>query len=147
MRLRIKLLVISEIVLIVAVLVLVLPVWRAMGDQVVQNMQNELKAIASTAAIEIDGDLHQTIRAPGDEGTEAFVQLREQLDQVRRANGVDHDHIYTFYPDGDEMRFAVMLHDKPFIGDPYPKQPQMRAVLEQGTMEATPLYDDDERRP
>ena len=48
MRLSFKLLLISELVLLVAVLVLVVPVWLAMRDQIVMNMQTELKAIAST---------------------------------------------------------------------------------------------------
>ena len=61
MRISLKLLVISELVLLVTVLVLVVPVWNRMRQQVVNNMQNELKAIASTGALEINGDLHQNV--------------------------------------------------------------------------------------
>ena len=62
MRLSFKLLVISEVVLLVAVLVLVVPVWNAMRSQIVVNMQNELKAIAATAALQVDGDMHDRVR-------------------------------------------------------------------------------------
>jgi serine phosphatase RsbU (regulator of sigma subunit) len=145
MRLSFKLLLISEAVLLVAVLVLVVPVWRAMGRQVVENMQNELKAIASTAALNIDGDAHALIRTPGDAERPEFDRIREQLEFVRQANGIAVNHIYTFYQDADRMRFAVMLNPKEqlFVGDSYPLQDLMRPVLEEGTMEATRLYEDE----
>jgi serine phosphatase RsbU (regulator of sigma subunit) len=144
-RLSFKLLLISELVLLIAVLVLVVPVWRAMRGQVVDNMQNELKAIASTAALQLDGDLHRSIRTMGDADHEAFGALRRQLHKVQQANGFALNHIYTFYRDGDQMRFAVMLNppDELFIGNTYPVQPGMVPVLEQGTVAATELYRDE----
>ncbi|MBT8486247.1 MAG: SpoIIE family protein phosphatase [Phycisphaerales bacterium] len=146
MRITIKLLLISELVLLVAVLVLVVPVWRAMRGQIVTDMQNELKAIAATAALGVDGDLHASIRTTGDEQTSAFREIRRQLQDVQVANGLPYERIYTFYPDGDQMRFAVMLHPEPFVGDPYPRQTLMVPVLEDGAMEATELYEDDHGR-
>ena len=95
MRLSVKLLLIFEAVLLVGVLALVLPVWSAMRGQVVENLQNELKAIASTAALEIDGDLHEMIREPGDANGAAYRLLKGQLAKVQRANDVAYDHIYT----------------------------------------------------
>jgi serine phosphatase RsbU (regulator of sigma subunit) len=146
MRLSFKLLLILELVILVAVLVLVFPVWRTMRGQVIENMQNELKAIASTAALAVDGDLHTQIRDAADADSEAFRTLREQLRLVQEANGVQYDHLYTFYRDGDRMRFAVMLHETPFVGDEYPIQPLMHPVLDGGSMEATTLYEDEHGR-
>ncbi|MHC4981480.1 MAG: PP2C family protein-serine/threonine phosphatase, partial [Planctomycetota bacterium] len=145
MRLSFKLLLISELVLLIAVLVLVVPVWTAMRGQVVDNMQNELKAIASTAALQVDGDLHNAIRTMEDADHEAFGALREKLREVQQANGIAINHIYTFYRDGDQMRFAVMLNprDELFIGNTYPVQDLMVPVLEQGTVGATELYRDE----
>jgi serine phosphatase RsbU (regulator of sigma subunit) len=144
-RLSFKLLLISELVLLIAVLVLVVPVWTAMRGQVVDNMQNELKAIASTAALQVDGDLHNAIRTMEDADHEAFGALREKLREVQQANGIAINHIYTFYRDGDQMRFAVMLNprDELFIGNTYPVQDLMVPVLEQGTVGATELYRDE----
>jgi serine phosphatase RsbU (regulator of sigma subunit) len=143
--LSLKLLLISELVLLVAVLVLVVPVWNAMRGQVVDNMQNELKAIASTAALQLDGDLHNAIRTMKDAEHEAFGVLRRQLGEVQHANGIAINHIYTFYRDGDQMRFAVMLNplDELFIGNTYPVQERMLPVLERGAVAATELYRDE----
>ena len=60
------------------------------------------------------------------------------------ANNIDLRHFYTFYRDGDQLRFAVMLNppDELFIGDPYPIRPEMRPVLERGEIAATELYED-----
>jgi serine phosphatase RsbU (regulator of sigma subunit) len=140
-----KLLLISELVLLIAVLVLVVPVWTAMRGQVVNNMQNELKAIASTTALQLDGDLHNAIRTMEDADREAFGVLRRKLREIQQANGIAINHIYTFYRDGDQMRFAVMLNprDELFIGNTYPLQDRMVPVLEQGTVAATELYRDD----
>ena len=146
MRLSVKLLLIFEAVLLVGVLALVLPVWSAMRGQVVENLQNELKAIASTAALEIDGDLHEMIREPGDANGAAYRLLKGQLAKVQRANDVAYDHIYTFYKDGDQVRFAVMLHPEPFVGDPYTLQPMMESVFEDAAMVATELYEDEHGR-
>ncbi|MHC4992906.1 MAG: PP2C family protein-serine/threonine phosphatase [Planctomycetota bacterium] len=144
MRLTIKLLLISELVLVVAVTVLVVPFWNAMRLQVVANMQDELKAIAATGALQLDGDLHRNVRSTEDGGSAAFATLRARLDEVRRANGIAVNHIYTFYRDGDQMRFAVMLNprDELFIGESYPIQPMMLATLEEGRVTATSLYAD-----
>jgi hypothetical protein len=79
MRLSLKPLLIFELVLLVGVLALVVPVWSAMHGQIIEDMHNELKAIASTGALAIDGDLHERIRHPADADSEAFRQLRDQL--------------------------------------------------------------------
>ena len=144
-RIATKLLIISELVLLVTVLVLIMPVWRAMHRQVVENLQNELKAIASTAALEIDGDLHDQIRVAQDADTEAFRTMRDHLRAVQKANHVQYDHIYTFFRDPDEgiVRFGVMLHDTPFVGDPYELRPEMLPVFDDGAMAATELYEDE----
>ncbi len=145
MRLTQKLLLIFGCVLVLSVLVLTVPAWKAMHDQVVLNMQNELKAIAATAALSINGDLHRQIRDGTDADSEAFQTLREQLARVQIANNIALTHIYTLYPDGDQMRFAVMLNpiDELFIGEPYPRQQAMVPVLRAGTVTASDLYPDE----
>jgi serine phosphatase RsbU (regulator of sigma subunit) len=142
--LSVKLLVISELVLLVSVLAILLPVRQAMRNQIVNDLQAQLRAIAVTAALHIDGDLHQTIRAPADAATPAFATLRGQLRQIRDANGLANEHIYTFYadPDGRTVRFAVMPHDQPFVGNAYPLRALMLPVLLTGKTMVTDLYRD-----
>jgi len=65
LRLTTKLLLVSELALLITILVLIIPVWDAMRGQVVSNLQNTLRAIASTAALEVDGDRRQcTVAVP-----------------------------------------------------------------------------------
>ncbi len=142
MRIRHKLLLISEGVLLVAVLALLLPVRHHMRQQVVDDLQQNLRAIAATGALELDGDLHAQIRDASARESAAFVKLRDQLARIRDANGLKPDYIYTFFPDGDKLRFGVMTHDTPFVGDPYEMQPGIRRVLDTGEIDVTGLYSD-----
>lgn len=140
-----KLLVIFELVLLAAVLALLLPVHRAMREQVIGDLQNELRSIASTAALQLDGDKLATIRSSADVASPAFAQLRDTLAKVRDVNGLTEQHIYTFYRDPEnpnQVRFGVMTHAKPFVGDPYELRPEMRMVFEEGRANTTGLYHD-----
>jgi serine phosphatase RsbU (regulator of sigma subunit) len=143
--LSVKLLLISELVLLLAVLALLLPLRREMRKQVVSGLQNELRSIASTAALQLDGDKLARIRDASDARSSDFAELRDTLTRVRDANGIDFDHIYTFYRDGREpnlVRFGVMTHPMPFVGDPYELRPEMRVTFERGMPNVTDLYTD-----
>lgn len=151
MRLGTKLLLISEIVLLVLVMVILVPVRDQMRKQVIDDMQNELRAIAATAALGIDGDLHTQAISQGRPDTEAFLALREVLMDVRRSNSPEErpelalttDNIYTFYPGDDgELRFGIMTQD-PFLGDPYDVHPHQAMALATGKPYASELYEDD----
>ncbi len=50
MLLTIKLLLISALPLVLTVLILMLPVWRAMRNQALEKLQSQLKAMVATAA-------------------------------------------------------------------------------------------------
>src|SRR4051794_25445435 len=67
--LSIKLLLIGELVLVVAVLTLLLPLRREMREQVIRDLQNEVRSIAVTAALQLDGETLRTIRTPADANT------------------------------------------------------------------------------
>lgn len=89
-----------------------------------------LDRIAATAALSIDGDAHRRIRSNADATGREFRQIRDYLERVRAANYLRFDQIYTFHPVSDhELRFAVMLHDRPFVGDPYRVVPDNVPVL------------------
>lgn len=91
-----------------------------------------LDRIAATAALSIDGDMHRRIVSNSDTSGADFQRIRSYLEAVRRANYLRVDQIYTFRPVSDtELRFAVMLHDKPFVGDTYRVVPQNVPVLMQ----------------
>jgi serine phosphatase RsbU (regulator of sigma subunit) len=140
--LSLKLLLIGELVLLVAVLALFIPWRREMRAQVIRDLQNELRSIAVTAALQLDGDELKTIRTAADADKPQFAKLRKALNRARVANRLDIEHIYTFYRDGDTVRFGVMTHPRPFVGDPYQLRPEMRAAFDRGMSSVTDLYAD-----
>lgn len=106
-----------------------------------------LDRIAATAALSIDGDDHRRIRSNADAQSTEFKRIRSYLEQVRAANYLRFDQIYTFQPVSDhELRFAVMLHDRPFVGDAYHVVPEnvsvLMSVMKQRTAMHTRLYRD-----
>jgi len=144
MRLSTKLLIISELVLLVLAFALLIPTRSGMREQVTVDLQNQLAAIASTAALQLNGDLHQRVVESQDPGDPAFIQLRDQLRAVRDVNGLESDHLYTFYFGRDqELHFGVMPHDgDTFIGDVYPMKPHHEETLATGGVSVTELYND-----
>lgn len=150
MRLRTKLLLICEVTLLAVAAALLIPLRSGMRAQVTEDLQNQLAAVAVTAALGLDGDLHRAVNIQDGNENPAFHALRDHLRRVRDANGLASDHLYTFavLPSGradtpPELRFAVMPHDgEPFIGEPYPIQPHHRVALLADRVAASGLYDD-----
>ncbi|MEO1235412.1 MAG: SpoIIE family protein phosphatase [Planctomycetota bacterium] len=143
MRLSTKLLIISELVLLVLAFGLLIPTRSGMREQVTVDLQNQLAAIASTAALHMDGGAHADVRTADDEQNPAFLRLRDQLRAVRDANGLTDDHIYSFYFGEDAMlHFGVMTHEAPFIGDVYNIKPHHEESLQNGTVAVSELYTD-----
>ncbi|MEM6853106.1 MAG: PDC sensor domain-containing protein, partial [Planctomycetota bacterium] len=144
MRLSTKLLVISELVLLVLAFALLVPTRSVMREQVTVDLQNQLAAIASTAALQLNGDLHQRVVDTQDPHDPAFLALRDQLRAVRDVNGLKSDHLYTFYVGEDQLlHFGVMPHEgEPFIGDEYNLKPHHQQALDTHTVQVTELYSD-----
>ncbi len=144
MRLSTKLLIIGELVLLLLALALLLPTRSSMRDQVITDLQNQLAAVAATATLQLDGDLHLAVRDPEDATSPAFLKLREQLRAVRDVNQLKSDHLYTFYLGEDQqLHYAVMPHEgEPFVGERYPMKPHHRRALETGRTSVSGLYED-----
>ncbi len=53
---------------------------------VVDDIRSNALSIAASAAVLVDGDLHEQIQKPGDEASEAYVKLEAQLRAIRDAN-------------------------------------------------------------
>lgn len=144
MRLSTKLLIISELVLLVLAFALLLPTRSSMREQVTVDMQNQLAAIASTAALQLDGDLHRHVEADNDPYAPAFISLRDRLRAVRDVNHLTSDHIYSFYlGDDDLLHFGVMPHEsEPFVGEAYAIKDHHRRALADGAVAVSTLYED-----
>lgn len=151
MRLGTKLLLISELVLLVLVVVILIPVRNEMRQQVIGDLQNELRAIAATAALQIDGDVHHQAVLSGNPASAEFQAVRDVLMDVRVSNSppeqphlaLSADNIYTFYSsESGGLRFGVMTQD-PFLGDPYDVLPHQAMSLASGMPYASELYTDE----
>lgn len=109
-------------VLLVSVTVLYFAVsiyWRD-SAQLEKRFGLALERIVAVASLSIDGDLHRQVRDAKDAKGPAFQKIRAHLRRVQKASGLHYEHLYTFRIEkGRKLRFAVMLHPKPFVGDKY----------------------------
>ncbi len=89
-----------------------------------------LERIAATAALSIDGDAHRRIMNNTDAGRPEFQRIRSYLQKVREANSLSEDQIYSFNVLSDkELKFAVMLQERTFVGDVYHVVPENVPML------------------
>lgn len=140
MGLRAKLLWFGALVLVLLTTALLWPTRAAMREQVIEDIQNQLSAIAATGALQIDGGMHSRVLqqwgTPEDVGGAmggadamplatggAFRMLRDKLRAVRDANGLNikktgeragqpsDDYLYTFsFAPDGSLVFTVMTH-------------------------------------
>ncbi len=88
------------------------------------GVRDKLIAVASATASQIDGDTFSRLRA-GDEGTQDFIHIRDQLHRIEQATpGIRF--IYTLRKNGDIAEFVVdgdygYPDDDPMIGQVYPE--------------------------
>ena len=68
-------------------------------------LQEELKTSAYMAAMQVDGDLHETLKE-GDETTPEFMSIYDKLNEIRKANE-DIEYIYTMRKTPDGVVFVV----------------------------------------
>jgi len=146
---RFKLLLIGELVIISGIVALWFPMRSELWQRTVDQMQKQLQAIAATAALTIDGDLHEQMTGEEAWQNPEFVYLQDCLRDIGAAIPDLHpEHIYTFRADGDSVRFALFTHSRdteyrPRIGEGYPLQPGMTAVFESGQQVVRDLYRDE----
>ncbi|MEM8874507.1 MAG: SpoIIE family protein phosphatase [Planctomycetota bacterium] len=149
-RLAFKLLLGFTVVLLGLTLLVAVPLNSAMRRQIEEDLRSELRAIAGTAALTINGDAHEQVVAAqlangNGSDTPGFQIIKEQLMAVRDRNGLPAEHIYTFYRSPENRfvaHFGVMTHPKPFTGDLYDLSSIMRTVFEQGAVADRPIYSD-----
>ena len=114
------------------------------------QMGKRLEHVAVTAALGISGDEHDRIAGPEHFDTPAFRNIKSHLNEVMLGNDLTHETIYTFRPLSEEkLKFCVMLHETPFIGDVYKVPERNHAVVErvlQGEVASTGIYADDHGR-
>ena len=105
-----------------------------------------LRQIALTSTAGISGDEHSKIVNPADAARPEFLKIHNILHRIMELNELTPDTIYTFRITPDrELRFGVMLHAKPFVGDSYTPPERNKKLIEQvlqGRAVKTGIYTD-----
>lgn len=142
--LALKLLIVTELALLVAIVAMLLPVRWQMHAQAVADLQAELRSVATVAALQVPGDKLRLVRGAADKTLPEFLELRATLTKARDAAGLTQDNLYTLFRDSrGRIRFGVMTHEKPFVGDELEFHEYMRPAFEQGLPCVSPLYADE----
>ena len=107
----------------------------------------KLRHVAATTAVNISGELHDAIHARNDFNGVPFKTIKSYLERIRIANNLHYERIYTFRPLSErELKWCVMLHPNPFIGDIYKVPEVNQALVERvlaGEAVSTRIYGDD----
>ena len=107
-RTRLTFLLISLAVITGGVLV-ALSYWMT-RDILVKEIQSKVLSIASTAAALVDGDLHQQIKTPEDQNSDAYRAIESRLRRFRDANRRSDVHVRYVYT----MAKAPETKDNPY---------------------------------
>lgn len=120
--------------------------YRLAYEDQIHSLGQRLEAIATTAALGIDGDAHDTLHPTTENSAEvfasqAFTSIRDHLRRVKNANGLGQE-LYTFRRMYGKLDYVVMTHEKPFV-DTYEINPAMLPTLNEGKSGHTQIYTDD----
>jgi class 3 adenylate cyclase len=107
----------------------------------------ELKRIAATAALFLDGEAHQRIRTNDDSSGADFQRLKAVLARVQQANQLaEYDLTTLRRAEGGGLEFVLGLRETPIVETPYvpPRAiaPILDGALRTGVAGATPVYTD-----
>jgi signal transduction histidine kinase len=80
--------------------------YRAARVAQIEAVQNELQQLAATLAVQIDGDLHRTIRSEAQSGTPDHLRALEPIGRFLNS-AKDIIYAYTAVLRGDEIRFVL----------------------------------------
>ncbi|MCB9640326.1 MAG: HAMP domain-containing protein [Myxococcales bacterium] len=151
----------SSIVLLTSATLIFLAYNRAYND-LQTSIGRRLEGIANTAAMQIDGDMHEKIApnkklnlpanadekehlkklSPKDqEQYKSFLKIRNYLIKVHKINKLNTD-IYTLRPEDSTMSFIVMAGGGHYIGHTHQFTPQTRHVIKEGTSTTSKIYFD-----
>lgn len=123
-----------------------LMLYRGAKHALREQVREGLKGIASTAAAQVESDLHRSIRTPNDKSSQAYKQVRTKLRQLLVTNPRIRD-VYTMRPtkNPNVFQFVVDADSKrpAEIGENYSiaECPDMRTGLRRPAADAKPTED------
>ncbi len=113
-----------------------------------QEVRSHIKAVATTAVLQVDSQLHKSIRTPEDESSAAYLRLKHALQAIRSANpGVRY--VYTMRKTGKKnvWQFVVDAEENPkntsHVGDTYDvsRYPEMQNAFRSPSADTKPATD------
>ncbi|MFZ5628007.1 MAG: adenylate/guanylate cyclase domain-containing protein [Spirochaetota bacterium] len=115
-----KLVLLTSILVILLTSALTISYWRRGYQSLEERFGLVLKHIAINTALQIDPVKHSRISSKNDAHTASFRDLHAVMLDAMKANYLTPETFYTFNIDKDhQLRFAVMLQEKKFIGHRY----------------------------
>ncbi len=97
------------------------------------KLQSQVSSIAATTASQMNGNLVETLRTPGDENTPAYKQVQAELRAARDANrrkDVYIKFLYILYPDPNDPHKFLFAVDAEEEGDDFSTLVQTRKQLQ-----------------
>lgn len=140
--LGLKIMIFTFLLVVITAAILIYFAYRTSYTDLEKAIGERLEAIASTGALMIDGDMHDRIKGPEDENSEAFIKLQKVLRDIKKRNNLKEE-IYTFRREEGKVKFIVMSHAKPFIGDTYDIREEMWPALNDGKSNHTKIFRDE----
>lgn len=115
-------------------------------NELEKSLGQQLQSIAATAALGIDGDEHDSIRATQENymevhSQEPFTSIRDHLRNVKQANNLKQE-LYTFRREGGKLHYVVMSHERSYV-DTYDIKEAMLPTLNDGKSAYTGVYGDE----
>ncbi len=117
--------------------------------QVINEFRHNTMAIGQTIAPHLSTDSIHLFAGNSDADSEAFEQIKRELERVQIDNEFTEEQVYILRKDStldNTYRFAVMLQESTFIGDPYSPPEnvsEMYAKAWAGQAQSTPMFTDD----
>jgi methyl-accepting chemotaxis protein len=140
--LGLKIMIFTFLLVVVTAAILIYFAYRTSYADLEKSIGERLEAIATTGALMIDGDLHDRIKGPGDEHSDAFKKLQKVLREIKEKNNINTP-VYTFRREEGKVKFIVMTQPKPFIGDTYGIREEMWPALNEGKSNHTRIFRDE----
>ncbi len=142
-NLRLKLILYSLGLTTLTIAIMFAAVFWIDRTNLIEDKGRELEEIAATAALQLDGGLHESIPSPTDYTNAAFLSLRTHLVRIKELANLDQD-LYTFRRKDDRLEFVVMSHPEPFYDtydyNKFSIKPVVDQVLASGRPGHTQLY-------
>ncbi len=110
---------------------------------VMGSFDQRLLAISSVAALQIDGNQLDAIRAPGDESKPEYKQMQAFLRKVLDEQGLTYSYTLRLTPDGKQLLIVDGSKEPEPIGKEYTPSPELGQVYEIKKSVVSAVYNDD----